>query len=206
MCERIAAVEEAELLKLSVQELLERLASPSPEPGAGSTAALVAALGAGLVGMAAGASKEHWPDAGGAAAQAVSLRKRLAPLAEENAETYVAALEALASRSAGAPGSADPEIGASLDRAALVLASIAEAAADVAELAAIAADRCVPELRPDAASAALLGETASRVALTLIEANLITVRGGDVVQRVRSITVRANAAVERALATADGVN
>jgi len=104
--------------------------------------------------MCARASGEEWVDAGGVAAQAQSLGSRLAPLAQENATAYNAALGALRSTSSGS-GPSDAELGESLDKAASVLERIAESAADVAELAAEAAERGPAELRPDAVSAAL---------------------------------------------------
>ncbi len=193
-------VAKSDLLDLSVAALLERIASSPSQPGAGSASALVATMGAGLVTMTALASKECWTDAGAVAAQSESLRQRLTPLAEENQVAYSAALDALASRGSQAGGTGNRELGASLERAADVLARIAESAADVAELGASAAERGRPELRPDAATASLLGQAASRASVTLIEANLVTTEDDERLERARAVSGQARAAAERALA------
>jgi formiminotetrahydrofolate cyclodeaminase len=188
---------EREILTMPVAELLERTAAAEPNPGAGSTAAITAALGAGLIAMCARASSDEWPESGGVAAQAESLRGRLTPLAEENAVAYGAALEALRAVARGA-GPGDEELADALERAAEILERIAESAADVSELGAAAAERGVHELRPDAASAALLGDAAARVALRLIEANLVTTESDERLDRTRAHCARAAAGVERA--------
>src|SRR5438445_7680224 len=83
-----------EFLDLRLRDLLERVAAPEPAPGGGSVLALVAALAAGILAMAARASGDDWPGAGGVAAQAEALRARAAPLAQADAETYERALAA----------------------------------------------------------------------------------------------------------------
>ena len=62
-------------------------------------------------------------------------------------------------------------------QAAEVPLAIAEAAADVAELAALAAAEGSPHLRPDATAATALAEAAVRAAAHLVEINLATVAG-----------------------------
>src|SRR5436305_12055000 len=83
-----------EFLDLRLRDLLDQVAAPEPSPGGGSVLALVAALAAGVLAMAARASGDDWPDAGGVAAQAEMLRARAAPLAQVDAEVYERALAA----------------------------------------------------------------------------------------------------------------
>src|SRR5919108_1434865 len=101
----MAAVSAAfeDLLELPVDELLERLASEAPTPGAGAVAALNAAMAAGLVGMVASASGA-WAESRAATAQAQALRRRLRPLAAANAEAYQPSLESPALPLDMAPG------------------------------------------------------------------------------------------------------
>ena len=78
----------------------------------------------------------------------------------------------------GTPEQRDFALGLALLRAAEVPLRIAEAAADVAELAAARRrPRASPHLRPDATAAAALAEAATRAATHLVEINLATVPG-----------------------------
>ena len=77
----------------------------------------------------------------------------------------------------GTPEQRDFALGTALLRAAEVPLRIAEAAADVTELAAVAAAEGSPHLRPDATAAAALAEAATRAATHLVEINLATVPG-----------------------------
>jgi len=157
-------------LRLNV--LLDELASDSPTPGGGSVAALVVAMTAGLLAMAARASKEGWSDAAGAVAQAESLRRRATPLAEEDARAYQAALEAMRSPSGATADERDAAIADALSRAAQVPLEIAETAADVAALAATISERGDQKVRGDAAAAAVLSAAAAQAAANLVAINL----------------------------------
>jgi methenyltetrahydrofolate cyclohydrolase len=149
--------------------------------------AIVAAFAASLTAMAARFSTEQWEDAAGAVAQAEALRARLVPLADEDAKAYENFL--LARRM---PETVDPEVrnaavGDALSRAADVPLSIAEAALDVASLAAELAERGNPNLRGDAAAAALLAEAAVRSTANLVEINLATREGDERIDRAREL-------------------
>lgn len=159
------------LFDLSVRELLDASASREPTPGGGSIAALTAACAAGLVTMAARNSTD-WDAAGGIAAQAATLRRRLEELAPENDEAYQRALVALRRPHELEAESRDEAIGASLERAAAIPLAIAEVAANVAELAAVVAEEGDPRSRGDAAAAAMLALGATRAAAHLVEINL----------------------------------
>lgn len=166
-----------DLSTLSVQGLLDELASPSPAPAGGSAAAVAVAMAAALVEMGARRSAS-WEDAMGVAAQARSLRLRTVPLAQADAEAYAASLAALASIEA--PGSGrDEAIAGALEGAADVALAIARAGTDAAFLAELVADRGEPSGRDDAQAAVVLAEAGTRVAAALVAANLVTAEGDD---------------------------
>ena len=133
-----------DLLDLSLREFLEAVASEDPTPGGGTAAALAVAISAGLTAMVARASGD-WPEAGSAVAQAERLRKRIAPLAQRDAEAYEEALVSMTLPERVEPVVRDMAVGAALWRAAEVPMAIADAGSDAACLAAIVADRGTPE-------------------------------------------------------------
>lgn len=183
------------MLEEPVADLLARIADEGPTPGGGSVAALTVAMAASLVEMVT-RSSEGWDERAGAAAQAACLRARVAPLAPLDAEAYEAALEAFARPDDGRDR--DAELGRKLSRAAEVPLRVAEAAADVAELAAIAAERGDHRRRPDAVAAALLAAAAARAAAHLVAVNLAALPGDDRVERAEAAAAAAAAAASRA--------
>jgi len=186
-------------LGLPLQEFLREVASPEPMPGAGYCSAISLAMAAGLVAMAAGASRGEWAEAKGAAAQATTLRERVAPLAQRNVQAYADAVARL--RGAGDGGGQGDDLGLLLERAARIPLEIAEAAVDVASLAAVVAERGEQALRADAVAGALLAQGAARAAATLVEVNLGTTSTDERVKRARDLAGTAAAAADRALAT-----
>jgi len=81
----------------TVAVFLTRLASGSPAPGGGATAALAGALAAALVGMACRVTARHDPSAPGqaeGATQADELRRRFTALIAADAEAYGRVMEA----------------------------------------------------------------------------------------------------------------
>ena len=162
---------------LTVEELLAELRAPAPSPSGGSAAAVAAAIAAALVALVGRASKE-WPEGSGVAAQATALRDRLLALADTDAEAYAIALAEI--RSIDEPGPRrDHRIGVALARAAEAPLAIAEAAADVATLAGLAAREGRADVRPDAAIARELAAAAARGAALLVDANLVTLPGDE---------------------------
>src|SRR5262245_33167853 len=95
----------------------------------------------------------------GAAVQAASLHPRALSTIDAEAAACADALERLARKEGG-----DADLGRSLERVADVLLELADAAADVATLAAFLAEQARAELVPDAVAAALLAEAAARTA------------------------------------------
>jgi len=155
--------------------------------GGGPLAALATASAAELLASIARASTNNWADARGVAAQAESLRDRAAPLAGLSAEAFERAL--------GADGG-DYEVGRAYAHAVEPPLQIAEAAADVAQLAALVAECGDPRRRADAVSAGLVAAGCARAAAELVAVNL-TVSAND--ERVR----RANLLADDAARTAE---
>ena len=182
------------------EELLDTIAAETPAPGGGSVAAFVAEMAASLAAMAARFAHD-WDGAAGAVAQAETLRQRAAPLADEDAVAYENVLTAMRMPQELEPEVRNTLIGETLSRAADVPLAIAECAASVAELAAEIAVCGNPNLRGDAAAAAILAASAARVAANLVEINLSTVEGDDRVERAREIVRSADRAARRTAGT-----
>jgi formiminotetrahydrofolate cyclodeaminase len=169
------------------------------EPYAGgSSAAIAAAFAAALVTMTARISTD-WDAAPGIAAQARALRHRLLELAADDAEAFADAVAALET---GTERGRRP-LGVVLARAADVPLAIASAAADVAELAAIATTGARPAVRPDAVAAAALAEAACFAAAHLVDVNLATLPGDERRAAAAAARVAATDARSRAM-HADG--
>jgi formiminotetrahydrofolate cyclodeaminase len=128
------------------------------------------------------------------AAQAESLRARVLPLAQVDAEAYAAAVERLARRTGD-----DFKLGRALEDAADVLLQIADAAADLVALAAFVAERAPPDVRPDAVAAAMLAEAAARAAVHLVEVNLAVASEDARSRRANATVAAAAAALQRTL-------
>jgi len=177
---------------------LDELEAPAPSASAGTAAAATAAMCAAIVVMVGRGSPE-WPDGGGVAAQARALRGKLIDLGEEDVDVFGGVLELLREGQDLSPEQRDFELGRKLVAAAEVPLRIAEAAADVSELAALAASEGKPSLRPDAAAAATMAEAAVRAAAHLVDINLATLPGDGRSSRAASLSAAAEAARERAL-------
>ena len=192
----------ADLLDIPLRDFLDTLAGEGPAPGGGSAAAVVVAMSAGLVAMVARASKDHWPEAGGVIGQAEALRARVAPLAQADAEAYTAALATLRGRDELEERYRDQKLRAVLERAAEVPLQIAEAGSDVASLAALLVENGNPEVRADAAAAAVLAEGGTRAAAKLVAVNLAAT-GDDRVTQADRLVKHAAEAANRALGAAE---
>ena len=162
----------------------------SSRQGAGSVAARAAAEAALLVATVA-RETTGWGGAAGAVAQANALADRLIELAAEDAEAFAAALEALEASSRDLP--------MRLAHAAEVPLEIALKAADVAEAAALVAERCDGVLRPDAAGAAALASGAALAAASLVRANLVVTQDDARLAQATRAVDDARASAARAL-------
>lgn len=180
-----------------IDRFLSELEGPAPSPCGGSAAAAAAAMAASLVTMVARESKE-WEDGPGIASQARALRARLTTLCADDVAAFGDVIAVMRNR-AGTPEQRDFALGEALLRAAEVPLQIAEAAADVAELAALASSEGSPQLRPDATTAAILAEAAVRGASHLVDINLGTVAGDHNSMRAEGLARAAAEARARAL-------
>lgn len=179
---------------------LDELEAPAPSACGGTAAAAAAAMAAALVTMVARGSRD-WGDGAGIASQARALRSRLTTLGADDAAAFAHVIVTMRNR-AGTPEQRDHALGEALVQAAEVPLQIAEAAADVAELAALAAAEGSPQLQPDATAAATLAEAAARAAAHLVEINLATVAGDRHSKRAEMLAAAASAARARALGAA----
>jgi formiminotetrahydrofolate cyclodeaminase len=183
-----------------VDGFLDELEAPAPSACGGTAAAVAAAMAAALVTMVARGSRD-WVDGAGVASQARALRSRLTTLGADDAAAFERVIVTMRNR-VGTAEQRDHALGEALMEAAEVPLQIAEAAADVAELAALASSEGSPQLRPDATAAATLAEAAARAATHLVEINLATVPGDHHSKRAEMLTVAAAAARARALGAA----
>lgn len=189
-------------LDAPLRDFLDTLAGEGPAPAGGSAAAITVAMAAGLVAMVARASAGHWEEAGGVVGQAETLRARVAPLAKADAEAYLEALSTLRGRDLLEERYRDQQLRAALERAAEVPLRIAEAGADLASLAALLVENGNPEVRADAAVAAVLAAGGTRAAAKLVAVNLSALEGDPRVRHVEMLAEIAAEASGRALAAA----
>jgi formiminotetrahydrofolate cyclodeaminase len=181
-----------------VEAFLDELAARQRIPGAGTAAAMTAAMGAALVARAARYSGASWPGAEAAAAQAEALRARVLALRPELEETFGRALREL-----DEPRDADPDrrnfaLGQALEHSVEPLLKLSEVSADVANLAADVAERGTQELRADVAAGAALAESAARTAAVLVAANLGAAPGDERLARAEFAATSSRSAVRRA--------
>ena len=144
-------------------------------------AAVVVSLAAGLTAMGARFSPDEWERRAGVIGRAEELRARVEPLADADAEAYGAFM---AERS-----------DESLERIVAIPFELAEAAAEVAELAALVASEGNPNVSGDAAAGADLAAAAASVAARLVAINAAA--GDERVPRARELAVRAASAAAR---------
>ena len=156
-------------LQEPVERFLDRIASAEPAPAGGSVAAVAVAMAAGLVAMAARLAHE-WPKANEVVERAEVLRSQMATLALADEDAYAKVTEAL--RLPPDSPSRAAELEAALSGAADVPLAVAEAAAEVAVLAALVAQEGNDRLRGDALVAAELAEAGARGAAELVAINL----------------------------------
>jgi formiminotetrahydrofolate cyclodeaminase len=117
-------------------------------------------------------SSGEWPEHRGASAQAETLRQRIAPLAQLDAEAYEVSLVALHLPEELEAETRSTLIGDAVARAGQVPLAIADYASDVIALAAEICERCDPARRPDVVAAARLAQGAVEAAAHLVAVNL----------------------------------
>jgi methenyltetrahydrofolate cyclohydrolase len=181
----------SEYLDLPLGEFLELVASGNPAPGGGSVAAVAVALAAGLSGMAARLSAGQLADP--LAERADAARRRVAPLARIDAESYGRVLDAYRE-----PDSETrrERVSNALSGATDVPLAVAEVGTEVAGIAARLVEEGNTNLVGDAITALLLAEAGVRAAVTLVEINLSSANLDD--DRLG----RANELVDKTVSTA----
>lgn len=189
--------------KLSPEaELAAGFAVQDGIPASGVITGIVVAMAASLLAGAADRSREAWPGAPGAAAQALALRRRAGVLAQNNSLAYHEALAALGRDRE--PGDASPQRDWAIGRAVAAAAdpplALAGAADDVAQLALALAAHGAADVRPDVVAAAQLAAGAAASAAHLVEVNLVV--GADA-QRTGRARRHAQSAAEAARAAAE---
>jgi formiminotetrahydrofolate cyclodeaminase len=187
-----------DMLSMQVDQLLDALAADSGPPAGASAAAIIVAMAAGVIQMTALVSRSRWDEAGETAARAEALRARVAPLAQADSDAYTEAMAAIRASRSAAPEDRDRAIGEALARAADTPLRIALAAAEVAELAAMTAEACGPDLRADAVAAALYADAAARATARMVEVNLARTAGDPRMAEARGAAERAGVASRRA--------
>lgn len=171
----------------SIRGFLDKLATSDPEPGGGSVAALVAALGAGLVSMVAALTvgKEKYAGVQDQVrtllADSERVRAELQDLLQRDTEVYGAVSSAmkLPHDTEELKALRDEKMQAALKAAALVPLAIAERSLKVAELSVIAADIGNVNAVSDAGVAVLLADAAAQSAALNVKINTGYISDGE---------------------------
>ena len=140
-------------------------------------AAVAFALAAALSGMAARLSADQMEDAPELAGRADASRRRVAPLAATDAESYGRVLDAL--RRQDDPERREERIKDALSGAADVPLAVAEVGNEVAGIAARLVEEGNPNLEGDAMTAVLLADAGVRAAAALAGINLSQANAED---------------------------
>jgi methenyltetrahydrofolate cyclohydrolase len=184
-------------LDLPLWEFLELVASDSPAPGGGSVAAVAVALAAGLAGMAARLSTGRMADAAKLADHADASRRRVAPLARADAESYGRVLDAL--RLPRDAETRTERVKDALSGAADVPLAVAEAGSEIAGIAARLVEEGNPNLKGDAMTAVFLADAGVNASAALAEINLSSANvQDDRLGRAQELVDLTAAAVRRA--------
>jgi len=180
------------LLDLTLGELLQSLGSSEPTPGGGAAAAVVGALGAALVEMTANLTlgRPRFADieaqVGRIEQDAAELRKRLAALADADAEAFdrVSAAYKLPRADEQQKASRSRAIQSALALAADVPLDTARASGQVIGLAEEAAPILNPSVISDVLVGALLARAALESAAVNVEINLAAMTDAATVERL----------------------
>jgi len=204
----------------SVSGFVASVASSNPVPGGGSVAAHAGALAAALAQMVAGLTigKKKYASVDAemkqAALKAVSLGNTLAALVKRDAEAYSHVSEAykLPKEPAEAAARRAEAVTTALLKAAEVPLETARASVEVAQLAALVAEKGNTNAVTDAGVAALLAQAACRGAAYNVRVNVqalddkskgegLAREAEKLVKRAGDLAERVTAAVERALSS-----
>ncbi len=190
----------ADFADLPLGEVVQRVASLEPTPGAGPSLAWTCALAAALVEMVSLVSLRRQPAQAAAIEErrdrAAVLRDVAMSLAERDAAAYREVLTAQRRRQ-------DPDraraVRKALHAAADPLVEIVEVAGELTRLAADAVAEAHGGVRGEAVTAAVLGAAVVQAAVSLVELNLAGARDDPRVARVIEVGQQAYADRDRAL-------
>jgi len=182
------------VVKGTLREFLDALASRAPVPGGGSAAALVGALGAALTSMVAALTVDSPAYADVAASMKVllgrseALREELQSLVEQDSRAYggVAAAFRMPKSTAAEEEARGQALQQALVGATETPLQVQRAAYTVAELAARAAEQGNRNVVSDAGVAALLAEAACRAAALNVRINTPYLADGAAAQAYRA--------------------
>ncbi len=190
----------ADFAELRLAEVMERVASVQPTPGAGPSLAWTCGLAAALVEMVCAVSlrkqPEHPSEIEERRARAMALRKEALSLADIDAAAYqdVIAVQRRRHEAGHAERLRD-----ALLAAADPLVAIVETAGEVTRLAADAVAGARGGVRGEAITAAVLGAAVVQAGLPLVELNLGGAPDDPRLARVRRLGEAARSERERAL-------
>ncbi len=181
---RLAAVMSGKMavggLRAGVEPFIEQLAAPTATPGGGSAAAASGAMAAGLAGMVASMSRgkkaylQYETQLSNAIARLTSLREELKSSIDADAESYSAVMKAYRAAKESPDGGA--AINAALRQATCVPLGVAEAAAEVAQIAATLKPVTNPNMNSDLKTAIALARAALEGALSNVAINLDSIK------------------------------
>jgi formiminotetrahydrofolate cyclodeaminase len=184
----------------SLADLVARVSSTDPAPGAGPSAAWTCALAAALVEMVSAVALRKEPlDAVATERRrdrAGALRAAALELADDDVAAYTAVLAVLRRRDEPGHGG---RLRAALSDAADPPLAIIEIAAEVTRLAADAAAEARGGVRGEAMTAAILAEAVVRAGIPLVDLNLAGAREDPRRTRVRDLAHQAGADLDRAM-------
>ncbi|TCK21331.1 cyclodeaminase/cyclohydrolase family protein [Pseudonocardia endophytica] len=197
---------------MTVDQFLWSVASDAPSPGGGAVAAIVVAQAAGLAAMAGRYSlgrKAEDSDDTVAISEMVRaadrLRDEAAPLADADGEAYEGYLRAVRLPREPDPAARSEAIIKATSAAADVPLATAEAAAEVARIAAELVERGNKNLRGDAAAAALMAASAATTAAIMVVDNLSRVPDDPRRDRAVQAAAEARGSADQATARFPGV-
>ncbi len=184
---RLAAVMSGQMaiggLRAGVEPFIEQLAAPTATPGGGSASAASGAMAAGLAGMVASMSRgkkaylQYESQLSEAIARLAQLREALKAAIDGDAEAYNVVMKAYKAAKESADGTS--AINAALRQATTVPLGVAEAVAEVSQIATSLKPITNPNMSSDITTAIALAGAALEGALANVDINLSSIKPGS---------------------------
>ena len=181
------------LIKLTVEDFIEQLASPNPTPGGGSASALAGAMAAAMVEMACNLTvgREKFRDVEEVLqvvrTRASELRAQLLASVDEDTDAYDQVSQAykLPKDTDQQKAARSEAIQKALQYATEVPLRVAKAALETSQLAQIAIEKSNPSVASDARVARVLADAAREGAVANVEINLGSIKDADYISRIQ---------------------